>query len=189
MDSLFGFYLSNVVFVACVIAATAIEYVFIKFVLYSCIEEVGERNFEMTHASKKFAFDSHNDSNFVNFAFCSTVATKNKAKTNEIFLRDPNGLSLTNFTYLTAAKHWNYNVFQIIFQIVCMFSDTKIVFSKYALVGSSNFLWGNLNENRICHWVSRILFCIKIVLPFGTFATMEGLFSTLQINWQSLLLG
>lgn len=62
-------YLSKVACVACVITATAAEYVFIKFVLYSCIDETGERNFEITQASKKFAFDSHKDNNLINLAF------------------------------------------------------------------------------------------------------------------------
>lgn len=51
---------------------------FTKLVLYSAIEEFGDCNFEITHASNKFDLDSHNDSNFNSFAFCSSLATAKK---------------------------------------------------------------------------------------------------------------
>lgn len=57
---------------------------FIKFVLYSCIDDSGERNFDMTQASKNLAFDSHNDNNLLNFDFCSLLATGKKKNYNEI---------------------------------------------------------------------------------------------------------
>jgi hypothetical protein len=47
-----------------------------KLVWYSCIDDGGERNFEITHASKKLAFDSHNDKSLDNFAAWSSVAPK-----------------------------------------------------------------------------------------------------------------
>lgn len=70
-------YFSNVACVDCLIADTIVECVFIKFVLYSCIDEFGDRNFEITHASKKFNFDSQSDKSFNNLAFWSSLATEN----------------------------------------------------------------------------------------------------------------
>lgn len=70
-----GFYLSKVLFVCCVIEATSVANVFIRLVLYSCIDETGDFSLDMTHASKKFAFDSHSDSSFVSFVFWSSLAS------------------------------------------------------------------------------------------------------------------
>lgn len=53
---------------------------FIRFVLYSAMEELGDCSFDMTHASNRFDFDSHNDNNFNNFAFWSALATENTRK-------------------------------------------------------------------------------------------------------------
>lgn len=55
---------------------------FIKLVLYSCIDEFGERSLEITHASKKFDLDSHRESSLCSLAFCSSVATKFGFKEN-----------------------------------------------------------------------------------------------------------
>lgn len=63
-----GLYLSNVVVVFCVIPCTTVAYVFLRFSLYSCIDDAGACNFDITHASKKFALDSHNDNSLVNLA-------------------------------------------------------------------------------------------------------------------------
>lgn len=76
-------HLSKVVFVFCVMPCTTELYVFLKFSLYSCIDDAGACNFDMTQASKKFAFDSHNDNNFVNFACWSSFATKILTKIND----------------------------------------------------------------------------------------------------------
>lgn len=43
---------------------------------YSCKDDGGDFNFEITHASKKLAFDSHNVNSFVNLAVCSSLAPK-----------------------------------------------------------------------------------------------------------------
>lgn len=67
-------------FVDCVIVTTTVENVFIKLVLYSCIDEVGERSFDITQASKKLALDSHSDNSFVSLAFWSSLASKKTRK-------------------------------------------------------------------------------------------------------------
>lgn len=73
-----GANLSNVPFVCCVIEATSAANVFIRLVLYSCIDDAGDLSLEMTHASKKLALDSHSDSNFVSLVFWSSLASERK---------------------------------------------------------------------------------------------------------------
>lgn len=60
-------YLSNVAFVVCFKAFTADLCVASKFVLYSFMEDSGQRSFEMTQASKKLPFDSHRVTSLVSF--------------------------------------------------------------------------------------------------------------------------
>lgn len=60
-------YLSKVAFVVCFKAFTADLCVASKLVLYSFMEDSGQRSFEITQASKKLPFDSHRVTSLVSF--------------------------------------------------------------------------------------------------------------------------
>lgn len=71
-------HLSYVALVVLFIALATLLWVVIRLLRYSCNEDWGDRSFEITQASKKFAFDSHRDNSLVSFWLWSGVATTKK---------------------------------------------------------------------------------------------------------------
>lgn len=72
-------HLSKVAFVVCFNAVTAELCVASRFVRYSCSDDSGDRNLEMTQASKKLPLDSHRVNNLASFSPSASVATAIKA--------------------------------------------------------------------------------------------------------------
>lgn len=89
-------YLSRVAFVVCLRAFTADLCVASKLVLYSFMEDSGQRSFEMTHASKKLPLDSHSDKSLVSFCPSGSPAT---ARGGEVLMWCPGDINTCNSTY------------------------------------------------------------------------------------------
>lgn len=118
---------------------TTVAYVFRRFSLYSCIDEAGACNLDITHASKKFALDSHSDNSLVNLACWSSFATGmrsmaefrkwRKNRTNEM---NENLAVDENIIYLIdryRTSEWRYSP-------NCS-SNRRLVCGRYSLSGST----------------------------------------------------